>query len=182
MRCNDLLDSKTLAVAGCTTHNTRWNIDLEAVMRRFPIFPFLLASAVAIVGCSSTSPPVAETSGEDAIVDTNVVHTMAIHVLVDGDDQGTIPRTLRIRRSFGTQQVSLWQAGEEIRIYEIEIVSSVAGDQLMQGFWSTPSSDGAAYEVKTLPKRGEYTYQIPYSRQPMRIDDNEYGLTLLVSD
>lgn len=151
-------------------------------MRPFPILPFLLAFFVALVGCTSTSTPAADATGEDAPVDTNDVHTKAIHVLVDGDDQGTIPRTLRIRRGFGTQQVSLWQAGEEIRIYELELANSAASDQLMQGFWSTPSADGAAYEVKTLPKRGENTYQIPYSSHPMRIDDNEYGLTLLVSE
>lgn len=151
-------------------------------MRRFSVLLVIFAAIVAFGGCTSTSTPVDETPGDDITGDSTAVHTRAIHVLVDGDDQGTIPRTLRIRRSFGTQQVSLWQAGEEIRIYEIEITSSVDSEQMMQGFWATPSTDGASYEVKTLPKRGENTYTIPYSPGPIRIDDNEYGLTLLVSN
>lgn len=131
--------------------------------------------------CRSTAPD------EDAITKTgdlpaDTLYTRAIHVLVDGTDRGTIPQTLRIRRSFGTEKVSLWQAGEEIRIYEIEISNTSAGEQLMQGFWSSPSADGASYDVQTLPKGNENTYRIPYSDGPMRIEDHEYGVTLLVSN
>ncbi len=151
-------------------------------MRLYQFLPFFLVAVVALGGCRSTSPPVADTSDEDAPTDTSAVHTRAIHVLVDGDDQGTIPRTLRIRRSFGTQQVSLWQAGKEIRIYEIEISATGDSQQVLQGFWATPSSDGASYEVKTLPKGDEITYRIPYTSHPLRIDDSEYGVTLLVSN
>lgn len=132
-----------------------------------------------LVGCRASSPA-ADAPTDGAPVDT--LYTRAIHVLVDGTDHGTIPQTLRIRRDFGTAKVSLWQAGKEIRIYEIEISNTSAGDQLMQGFWASPSIDGASYDVKMLPKDGEKIYLIPYSDRPMRIEDNEYGVTLLVSN
>lgn len=148
-------------------------------MRLLRCLPALLIALAMFGGCRATSP-VADAPTDGGPVDT--LYTRAIHVLVDGNDQGTIPQTVRIRRGFGTEKVSLWQAGEEIRIYEIEISNTSAGDQLMQGFWSSPSVDGASYDISTLPKGGEITYRIPYSDRPMRIEDNQYGVTLLVSN
>lgn len=148
-------------------------------MRLFRCVPALLIAVAVLGGCRATSPA-ADAPTDGAPVDT--LYTKAIHVLVDGADQGTIPQTLRIRRGFGTAKVSLWQAGKEIRIYEIEISNTSAGEQLMQGFWSSPSVDGDTYDVQTLPKGGEKIYRIPYSDRPMRIEDNQYGVTLLVSN
>ena len=150
-------------------------------MRSILLFSLWLSAAVLVVGCSSTSSQV-DSTGERGPADTSVVYTQAIHVLVDGQDRGMIPQTVRIRRSFGTQEVSLWQAGKEIRIYELEIATTTEGRHTLQGFWSTPSADGASFDVSTLPKRGENTYQIPYAAYPLRIEDNQYGVTLLVSD
>lgn len=141
------------------------------------ILPALLISGIVLLGCKSTS----KVQGEEAVVaDSNRVYTNAVHVLVDGDDMGTIPRTVRVRRGMGTRRVSLWQAGEEIRIYEIEFASSVAGEQTLQGFWSTSSVEGETYDVRTLPNNGEGTFFIPYTEYPIKVEDHTYGITLLV--
>ena len=144
--------------------------------------PILLLATIFLVGCHSSSPLVEGGEPGDAGADSSLVYTQAIHVLVDGADQGVIPRTVRIRRSFGIQEVSLWQAGEEIRTYEIEMVHTSDGIQTQQGFWSTSSTDGQTYDVRNLPMKGETTFRVPFSNHPMKIEDQTYGVTLLVSD
>lgn len=138
----------------------------------------MLGGALLMIGCRSSG----EVEEEGVVADTNRVYTRAVHVLVDGDDVGTIPRTVRVRRGMGTRKVSLWQAGEEFRIYEIEFASSVAGDQTLQGFWSSNSMEGEAFDVRTLPNDGEDTFFVPYARHPIKVEDHQYGVTLLVED
>lgn len=151
-------------------------------MRPLYFLSLVFIASLVLVGCRSSSKVVDAEADESVMADTSVAYTNAIHVLVDGKDRGVIPQTLRIRRSFGTQQISLWQHGKEIRIYELEISNTTAGDQMLQGFWSTPSAEGESYDVQNLPKSGELVYRIPYAPYPLRIDDNEYDVTLLVSE
>lgn len=142
------------------------------------LLTLLLGGTFVMIGCRSS----AEVEDEGVVADTNRVYTQAVHVLVDGSDVGTIPRTIRVRRGMGTRKVSLWQAGEEFRVYEIEFVSTVAGDQALQGFWSSSSMEGEAFDVRTLPNNGEGTYFVPYARHPIKVEDHEFGVTLLVED
>ena len=148
------------------------------------LVPFISLIALLVFGgCRSSSRTVDE--GEDragAIVDTTKLYTLAVHVLVDGRDRGTVPATIRVRRSFGTRQVSLWQAGKEIRTYEIEITTTTEGTQTLQGFWSTRSMEGETYDVETLPKEGDDTYLIPYTPNRITIEDRAFGLTMLISE
>lgn len=145
----------------------------------FRVFPALFLGVLFLLtGCTQTSP-VAE---EDVVADSSRVYTQAVHVLVDGDDVGQTPRTVQVRRGFGTRKISLWQAGEEFRTYEIEISNTVAGDQMLQGFWSTDSMEGDTYDVQSLPNNGEGTFYIPYTEYPIKVEDRTYGLTLLVRD
>ena len=145
--------------------------------RTFPALLFF--SLVFFGGCTSSSKV-----QDDAPVaaDSSQVYTNAIHVLVDGDDVGTTPRTVRVRRGFGTRKVSLWQAGEEFRVYEIEFASTVAGDQTLQGFWSTDSMEGDTYDIRNLPNNGEGRFFIPYTQYPIKVEDHAYGVTLLVQN
>lgn len=137
---------------------------------------------LVLTGCRSSSEIAEGGESSDAASDSTMVYTRAIHVLVDGNDVGVIPRTVRVRRSFGTQEVSLWQAGEEIRTYEIEMVYTADGIQTQQGFWSTSSAQGETYDVRNLPTSDDSTFQVPFSEYPIRVEDQTYGVTLLVSD
>lgn len=148
------------------------------------LIPLLLVFTIALVGCRSASsvqedPDAAEMTADG---DGPRMYTQAVYVLVDGDDIGMAPMTVRVRRSFGTREVTLWQAGDEIRTYEIEMVHTSEGLQTQQGFWSTPSTDGATYDVRNLPTAGETTFLVPYSDYPIKIEDQAYGITLLVTE
>lgn len=150
-------------------------------MKHLSTLSFLALFVLLLASCRSTS----DITGEAATVgperDSSVVYTNAIHVLVDGRDVGTIPQTVRVRRSFGTRVISLWRAGEEIRKYEIPIFPTSETEQTRMGFWSTRSVDGESYDVRNLPNKNE-TYQVPFSNGPMRIEDREYGVTLLIRE
>lgn len=148
------------------------------------LVPLLLITSVVLAGCRSSSavkedPQAAETAADDGAPH---VYSQAVYVLVDGNDVGMAPMTVRVRRNFGTREVTLWQAGDEIRTYEIEMVHTSHGLQTQQGFWSTPSSDGATYDVRNLPTVGETTFLVPYSDYPIKVEDQAYGVTLLVTE
>ena len=140
---------------------------------------FLLSGLILLAGCKSASQIEDESQ---AAADTSRVYTNAVHVLVDGDDVGTTPRTIRVRRKMGTRKVSLWRKGEEFRIYEIEFAGTVAGEQTLAGFWSTDSMEGETYDIRTLPNDGEGTYFIPYAPHPIKVEDHAHGIVLLVQD
>ena len=131
---------------------------------------------VALVAGCSASKDVAE---GDEVVPDSLHYGKAVYVLVDGRDAGTVPKTIRLYRSYGTREVSLFQRGKEIRKYEIGIAATSAGEQARMGFWSNRSADGETYDVRTLPNKDE-VYVIPFSEAPMRIEDHQYGLTMLI--
>lgn len=141
--------------------------------------PYLaIGFVVALTGCYSSS----SIEDESLPADTARVYTHAVHVLVDGDDVGPVPRTVRVRRRLGDRKVSLWQSGEEFRIFELEFAGTVEGEHTLQGFWSSSSAEGTTLDARTLPNDGEGTYFVPYAPYPIRVEDHAYGLTLLVED
>jgi hypothetical protein len=141
-----------------------------------------LLALLVVGGCRSSSRTVDEDDLTTSVTDTTEMYTRAVHVLVDGRDRGTVPTTIRVRRSFGTKQVTLWQAGKEIRTYEIEITTTTGGTQTLQGFWSTRTMEGDSYDVETLPKEGDDTYLIPYTPNRIKVEDRAFGLTMLISE
>ncbi len=147
-------------------------------MKHLQFLSVLAVSILLLSACRSTSNVTAEGDGDG---DSTRVYTNAVHVLVDGRDVGPIPQTIRVRRSFGTREISLWKAGEEIRTYEIPISPTSEGDQTRMGFFGSSSADGESYDVRTLPNKDE-TYQVPYSDGPMKIEDRQYGVTLLIRE
>lgn len=151
--------------------------------RLVPLLTILSLFCIAFTGCRSSAVQEGDEAAEEVDGDSGPrLYTQAVHVLVDGNDVGTAPMTVRVRRSFGTREVTLWQAGDEIRTYEIEMVHTSDGIQTQQGFWSTPSSDGASYDVRNLPTSGESTFLVPYSAYPIKVEDQAYGVTLLVTE
>ncbi len=118
--------------------------------------------------------------GDEAVADS-LLYGKAVYVLIDGRDAGPVPRTIRVYRSYGTREVSLFQQGKEIRKYEIGISATGVGEQARMGFWSSRSADGETYDVRTLPHKDE-VYLIPFSESPMRIEDRQYGLTMLIRE
>ena len=130
-----------------------------------------------VAGCSASKDMA---RGDEAAADS-LLYGKAVYILIDGRDAGPVPKTIRVYRSYGTREVSLFQQGKEIRKYEIGISATGAGEQARMGFWSGRSADGETYDVRTLPHEDE-VYLIPFSEGPMRIEDHQYGLTMLIRE
>ena len=130
-----------------------------------------------VAGCSASKDMA---RGDEAVADS-LLYGKAVYILIDGRDAGPVPKTIRVYRSYGTREVSLFQQGKEIRKYEIGISATGAGEQARMGFWSGRSADGETYDVRTLPHEDE-VYLIPFSEGPMRIEDHQYGLTMLIRE
>lgn len=156
-------------------------------MRKVSVLLVPLAlGCMLIAGCtSSRSSAVPGAVLPDSLrAQGDTVHTRAVHVLVDGKDQGMLPATLRVRRSFGARVVSLWQAGKEIRHYELQTYYTADGMATEQGFWANDVGGERTYDVRTLPtkKRDDNYFFIPYSPRPITVEDNVYQLILIVED
>ncbi len=146
------------------------------VIARFAVTLTILVALVA--GCGASKDMAVQ---EDDAVADSLLYGKAVYVLVDGEAAGPVPRTIRLYRSYGVREVTLFQQGAEIRKYEIGISATSEGDQARMGFWSNRSADGETYDARTLPHKDE-VYQIPFSEYPMRIEDHEYGLTMLIRE
>jgi hypothetical protein len=146
------------------------------------LVPILVSVLLSLSACSSFQFGSKKDAPLAAHLDTTAIYTNAIYVLVDGQDRGQVPMTLRLRRGFGTRLVSLWQRGKEIRKYELETVHTAAGTALQQGFWSTQTNGVTTYDVRNLPSKNENYFYIPYSMSRLLIEDHTFGLTMIVEE
>lgn len=150
-------------------------------MTYYRLYAILVVLFLSLAACQSTVPVVGDGDVEGSESDTSAVYSNQIHVLVDGRDVGTAPRTVRVRRSFGTRSVSLYQAGEEIRVYEMPLQPTSSSTHTRMGFSGRRTPEGETYDVRTLPHEEE-VYEVPFSTNPMKIEDHEFGVTLLIRE
>ena len=141
-----------------------------------PVSLFLLTMLV-LAGCMTSKDAASEEANAAEGYQDN-----SVHVLIDGQDKGVLPATVRVRRSFGTRMVSLYQGGKEIRTFELTKNYTVEDIQLAYSFFGRPQTGEMVYDVSVLPKDSENEYFIPFSRYPIRIEDREYDLVLLVTE
>ena len=114
-----------------------------------------------VAGCSA-SKDVAQ--GDEAVADS-LRYGKAVYVLIDGRDAGTVPKTIRLYRSYGTREVSLFQRGKEIRKYEIGIAATAAGEQAVWDSGATVRRTGRPTMCVHYRTRDE-VYLIPFPRRP----------------
>ena len=101
---------------------------------------------------------------------------------MDGEDRGTTPRTLQIRRAFGESTVSIRVGNEVVRRYEFERASSSNQSDLVYSFRGDNNDGMQTYDLTDLSQRGNRVYVVPYFEHPIRVEDRQYGLTLEVSN
>ena len=148
----------------------------------------LLSASLVLVlvfsaGCAS-SKKTGETSTVPAPAATQDgrVYTNQVYVLVDGKEKGTVPSTVLVRRGMGARMVSLWQAGEEIRTYELQTVTTSDALSMTYSFFGEDTPTSTVYDVSTLPTAGKNNYVVPYSPYRITIEDRQYSLTLVVEE
>ena len=141
---------------------------------------FALMLLLFAAGCSTTQPATQEAAGERA---AQPFSAKSVYVYVDDDQKGVTPATIRIRRSFGAYEVTLRSATEVLRTFEIEQVSTADKTALDYSFWGDDSGATRTFDALNLKsKKDDDKYIIPYYSYPIRIEDRDYNLTLLVQD
>jgi hypothetical protein len=150
---------------------------LRFLFRAVPVV-LLLSSA----GCRTTK------SDADAVLPAFSLATpQPAHVFVEGRDKGMTPATITVRRDLGDQEVALRLRNPQgklydVRRYEIELVHS--SNRGMLDYRATPNDTDNIKGINTedLPRRNSGAYVVPYYNYPIRIEDREYNLTLIVID
>lgn len=146
--------------------------------RLFPLV--LLLALVGVAGCASSKKADAPEAG---VTQRPELYGRQVYVLVDGKQRGSVPGTVRVRRGMGARMVSLWQAGAEIRTYELQTVATADGSQLSNSFFGEEDATSTVYDVAHLPTaRGENNFIVPYSRHRITVEDRTYGLTIIVDE
>lgn len=145
-------------------------------MRRSVLFPLVFFVLLFSGGCSSSGgvTVIPATGGDPAFQTRNAF------IFVDGKQRGVTPATVRIRRSFGTSQVSL-RAGPEFTILRaFEIEWTVTGSRTMTEF--TFGNEDRVYDLTDLSKTKDGTYVIPYFAHPVLVEDREFNFFIIVEE
>ena len=103
-------------------------------------------------------------------------------VFVEGKDRGTTPQTLRIFRGRRELSITLKQGNKTVRTFTLEETYSPNAAEIDFSFYGQEENGTLKLTVEELPTRDKMNYVIPFYEQILTIEDNQYGLTLLVTD
>lgn len=145
------------------------------------LFAAVLHLTTGCAGNARTAAPDG-TIADAGVAADGTPHTRVVHVLVDGRDKGMLPATIRVRRGLGARMVSLWQAGKEIRTYELQTVQTSDGLSLAYSFFGEQTPTSTVYDVMSLPTAGENNFIIPFSPYRLTIEDRVFQLTLIIEE
>ncbi len=150
------------------------------------IFP-LLATFVLLLflgGCASTSQEAQEpaVTKNGAAKSKAPVLSKTARIFIDGDEKGTTPATVTVRRGFGESRVVLRQGLTLVRAFELERVYTSNGADLVYSFSGDNSSGETIYDLQELSQHKDGTYIIPFLGNSILIEDREFGLTLRIQN
>ena len=110
------------------------------------------------------------------------VRVQIADVYINDEFRGTTPGTIRISRSRQELDIALKQGKTTVRAFSVE---ETYGQNTAEVVFSVSGSrpDGSlTYTVEELPSRDKLNYIIPYFEERLTIEDNQYGLTIIVLD
>lgn len=108
--------------------------------------------------------------------------TESAAIFIDGKIRGNTPATVNIRRGFSEYSVTLNQGKRRVRTFEIEWGTSGEGSGLQYSFGAYTSGGYISYNLEDLPTRKDTIHVIPYFPHPVRVEDRQYGLTIIVTE
>ncbi|MGI9174219.1 MAG: hypothetical protein ACR2GR_02715 [Rhodothermales bacterium] len=144
-------------------------------MRR-PLLYALMAGMLLTAGCASTTP--STSTQEEEAKKEEAPPARRADVLIEGDYRTTTPGTIQVRRGFGERYVALRVNGEVIRTFDVEQIYT--SNRAEVTYFDLGTS--LTFDVRNLPTKNDTLYAIPYYNHPIEVVDNEFGLTLIVSN
>jgi hypothetical protein len=133
--------------------------------------------SVSLGACQSTTM-----FGDDRAEERGIVMAEPARILVNGKDRGTTPQTVRISRGRHELDVVLRQGRRNVRAFKVEETYSPNAAEIDFSFLGREENGTLRLTVEELPTKDDFTYVIPFYQNPLTIEDNQYGLTLLVAD
>lgn len=136
--------------------------------------PALLVFVLALTGCQSQN-----FFGNEK---KDGISVESVRVFVNDQDRGTTPLTLRISRGRKELSITLKQGRKTVRTFTVEETYSPNAGELDFSFRGEARDGTLRFTVEELPTRDKVNYLIPFYLQMLTIEDNQYGLTLIVAD
>ncbi len=103
-------------------------------------------------------------------------------VFVEGKDRGTTPQTLRIYRGRKELSIALKQGRKTVRTFTLEETYSPNAGEIDFSFRGSSEAGTLRFTVEELPTQDKLNYVIPFYEQVFTVEDNQYGLTLIIAD
>ena len=110
------------------------------------------------------------------------VLNQTVRVFVNGKDRGTTPMTLRVYRGRKELDISLSNGREPVRTFELEETYSPNTAEIDFSFRGRAQMGALRFTVEELPTKDKMHYIIPFFEEVVTVEDNQYGLTLIVAD
>ena len=104
------------------------------------------------------------------------------NVFVEGKDRGTTPQTIRIYRGRKELSVTLKQGRKTVRTFTLEETDSPNAGEIEYSFRGSSEAGTPRFTVEELPTTDKLNYVIPFYEQLFTVEDNQYGLTLIIAD
>ena len=114
--------------------------------------------------------------------DQNAITVQVADVFVEGKDRGTTPQTIRIYRGRKELSIALKQGRKTVRTFTLEETYSPNAGQLDFSFRGVNEGGTLRFTVEELPTEDDINFVIPFYEQIFTIEDNQYGLTLIIAD
>lgn len=108
--------------------------------------------------------------------------TKSVRIFVNDNDRGTTPQTVRIYRGRKELDISLKEGRKTVRTFRLEETYSPNAGEIDFSFRGRAESGTIRFTVEELPTKDKLNYVIPFYEQIVTIEDNQYGLTLIVAD
>ena len=103
-------------------------------------------------------------------------------IFVEGKDRGTTPQTIRIYRGRKELSIELKQGRKTVRAFKVEETYSPNAGELDYSFYGINEGGTLRFTVEELPTTDDLHFVIPFYEQVFTVEDNQFGLTLIIAD
>ena len=147
---------------------------MNSLSKQLPVVVLFLLGGLCLNACQSQN-----FFGNE---DQNTITVQIADVFVEGKDRGTTPQTIRIYRGRKELSVVLKQGRKTVRTFTLEETYSPNAGQLDYSFHGTAEAGTLRFTVEELPTEDDLNFVIPFYEQVFTVEDNQYGLTLIIAD
>lgn len=145
---------------------------MSSLLNRFLLL-LVLAGPALLPGCASNKNAAENITAKNATI------------YVEGRHRGVTPATLSVFRNRGEYEIKLVKDGEVVRRYELSAGGDGGPERHLLNMDLQRDQSGLGFRTFDLDDFESFNdtlYVVPYISETISIDDEEYGLILVVTD